>query len=700
MEPLDGKVFKFYKLNELLRVQYGSLKIPLFGYCKMGISQKIRGCLAAASYQHGGFYKIDALVNSLVVIGRVGWKCIQAGIDSFFVRPCPLVPRHGFVDSRVLDGKDTLGLEMIYKEIEAAGEQIQLIISPIIDGLASSIVTDNSITIGPGNDGATAGKNSKSLLFQTGFDRMIKKYTNWSSFSYNLPPESSLYCEFVYGSLFPIPYIVQIREGPKTSGSVDFIPEDITVKEVISDAKLPEDLLAWESFIAESAVRPGLVFNHTSGSLASHYAVHCVVNNIPVVCSRRVQPGERLHKIVEEKKNYINIARNCRAALGLMQRPRHKESIKFHRGEDLLLGLASIHASSTANWNHSDTATMLFYGFLALIKTVAVLCAGEARHARSNADSGSDVALNKAGRAGRLFRKLSRGNGNGGSRNKVYKTIYDMGLSNWMMSLYFARYMFEMPIWSEGFGGKSWRLCTEAGIQALEDMVEFLDSPSSKTFNALLMSTNKLAALVHNNGRLYNKLVNDQEADAVAMYPGLAFLNIRTWRLMQHMQRYTHRGLRCFRAFKKAYVIAKTKCYQAISQQKAKAIVLKNNTCFKAQVDTVGLNNLSCTGGFLHIQTDIQHGSFWAALRPYITARSYGAVLDMQVCGFKYTALQPMKPDKNSLSSPGQNKHYLECTVVIPPQSSDANHVECKLSFFYDGSYVVIRGFLMPLTNN
>jgi hypothetical protein len=70
---------------------------------------------------------------------------------------------------------------------------------------------------------------------------------------------------------------------------IDSIPRPVTVSEVI----LAEgDLLAWETRMKH--IDRNAVVYHPNGSLASHYAIHAVLNEVPVLVSREPRVGERI----------------------------------------------------------------------------------------------------------------------------------------------------------------------------------------------------------------------------------------------------------------------------------------------------------------------------------------------------------------------------------------------------------------------
>jgi hypothetical protein len=80
-----------------------------------------------------------------------------------FARPCPKVPRHGFVDSRVISNKEEL--KSLYKEVLKEDPQGEIVLTNFLDNAVCNAVltTGGTISIGPGHNGATAGKNSFSF---------------------------------------------------------------------------------------------------------------------------------------------------------------------------------------------------------------------------------------------------------------------------------------------------------------------------------------------------------------------------------------------------------------------------------------------------------------------------------------------------------------------------------------------------------
>src|SRR6185437_13355334 len=83
------------------------------------------------------------------------------GSAPLFARPCPVRPRHGFVDSQVVPTvKDARALLNLAQEVDPEAE---LLIMEYIQAHYNAIWTPGRFVIGPGHDGATSGTNSFTI---------------------------------------------------------------------------------------------------------------------------------------------------------------------------------------------------------------------------------------------------------------------------------------------------------------------------------------------------------------------------------------------------------------------------------------------------------------------------------------------------------------------------------------------------------
>ncbi len=189
-----------------------------------------------------------------------------------FVRPCPMFPRHGFVDSILVTKQ--VELNRLIKETVKQDPEAELIFSSYIDGELNLVLANGTLTIGEGNDGATSGKNCLSIPYN-----QWEPDEDWRKGA-GITEES--YLEFVKKPCF-FPFITQIRNGPKLNcNSKNFVPYDFKRDEVtVVEIQENESLIQWET-TCKNMPEKHIVW-HPFGSLSSHYGVHCILNGIPYI---------------------------------------------------------------------------------------------------------------------------------------------------------------------------------------------------------------------------------------------------------------------------------------------------------------------------------------------------------------------------------------------------------------------------------
>lgn len=249
-------------------------------------TQKAKGIKALAQ-QWGSAFNVPSfyLLRAKEAAGSVG------RLVGRFVRPCPMTPRHGFVDSRVVKTEEEA--IAIINETLAADPQAELISMPPIYATHSAVWSPGVFIIGPGNDGATAGHGSHTIAIGGNFLYGCVGLLEAAGIT-QAPYVEMLWSEKGYGKEFgaspdPIFHGVQLRDGPKVPQQVDYVAEQMVVDNVIV---AEGDLLAWETLMKNQPA--GTVVYHPGGSLASHYAVHAMLNHIPVVVSHQPKKGDIL----------------------------------------------------------------------------------------------------------------------------------------------------------------------------------------------------------------------------------------------------------------------------------------------------------------------------------------------------------------------------------------------------------------------
>ena len=239
-----------------------------------------------------------AVAVSVKAKAKAPYHFLTCNGGNVFARPCPTIPRHGFVDSRPVASKREL-LE-VWLETKQADIDGELILMPTIEASYSMVWGNGLLSIGPENDGATSGKNA--VLFPTTDPEPIAPLNIEKGFVTAENP----FIEFVKGTLpeqlAERMYVVQLRDGPQMGRSPDWIPEDMVVSEVVSVDDHP-DGLEWESWCQDHAnPEDGLVIDHYGGTPGSHYFIHAVLNSIPIVTTREVHIGEELERRTDIRK--------------------------------------------------------------------------------------------------------------------------------------------------------------------------------------------------------------------------------------------------------------------------------------------------------------------------------------------------------------------------------------------------------------
>ena len=180
-----------------------------------------------------------------------------------FARPCPLRPRHGFIDSRRVSTVEELrALVAHVLSVEPEGE---VLLMPYVNARRSAVMTRNQVTVGLGHDGATGGKPGAVVFPLSHVD---------------IPHADGVshgYVESVISINDEVKF-TQLRDGPPSPApAVTWIPQDVTVQRVLVPT---DDALAWE-LTCQNAQR-GDFAHIPGGTMVCHAAVHCVLHGIPL----------------------------------------------------------------------------------------------------------------------------------------------------------------------------------------------------------------------------------------------------------------------------------------------------------------------------------------------------------------------------------------------------------------------------------
>lgn len=369
-----------------------------------------------------------------------------------FARPCPMRPRHGFVDSRIINTWEEL--LSVAEETIIADPEGEIAVTEPLEATYNAILTPTSFTIGPGNDGATAGKNSISFG--------LRPYTLLEGYKKPFYIRDTPFFELVYEPN-ELPVIVQLRDGPSVPFSIDNVPVETVVKRVVF---AEADLLEWEAIISKA--EQGTVCYHPEGSLSSHYSIHCIMHGIPVMISRQPFIGETLQPTSggEEmtKIDWPQLKLGFQTAC---------EDFVLTQESAARIMLTVLHCVK------QPSSYLLGIGMGCAFRLTLTASSGEMRHSYN--------------------RKLLR--------DTVYKSAWGNVKGRRLRLAKYAKAFFEAS-WTRGFGGEPWGVITQHAID-LHNAVINENPKVVAVYNSLVHSQ-------HNNAWAFDKFIHESYFFAAA----------------------------------------------------------------------------------------------------------------------------------------------------------------------------------------
>lgn len=482
-------------------------------------TQKARGCSELVKmYAHGSLPYADAgslraeALQKCEVFPHAVYQKMPA-----FGRPCPMMPRHGFVDSRKVETTaDALKLVAETLQADPGGE---VMFGPLLDGKWSAIINNAGVSIGGGNDGATSGKGAL----------LIPSPCAPSTLLYATPTDTVSEAPFyeIVGN-GDNAEIVQMRDGPAIPGTADYIPTKLRVGRIMQTRDTlgrDVDLLQWEAAI--KAASPDTVVFAPGSTLASHYAVHAIVRGLPVITSRDTPPdiGEEIEAVSEDntltKDTLHYIARQMRMALRI---PTGTPLL----GRDLsgtpiaaITAVAALQASPS--WGNAEhTARIAAWAAVTVARYISAACIGEARHyygsgpGRYDSDKRSLVFPNK--------RDVDGNDGPRLSRVSVYKKAFRMSAVELEGKVQGCISDFDGR-WRGSMGGAKWRNVSEAAHNLLKTIFRFMAKPTGLRYRTMIMAANTAINTAHNGGPILTKWCSERMLAQASVTPAFTLAN-------------------------------------------------------------------------------------------------------------------------------------------------------------------------------
>jgi hypothetical protein len=415
-----------------------------------------------------------------------------------FARPCPLNPRHGFVDSTIcLNSEELNKVSALTLQAEADAE---ILVTKPVDAAYNAIINGGVITFAAGNDGATAGKGVNYFYISSDPLSDLLELSEKKVIAENEMPFYELVFE---KDVYTPVHLVQVRSAPKTPRVKDFVPAPVVVKNIL---KAEGDLLEWESLL--KTVDPDTtIIDHTDGSLSSHYAIHAIVNNIPIFTTYLPPVGSTVQPTVENTEiNEVDVMDFRKAfAVGfdcgnsiISNSEYQGHSINSLMGSVIRLGLATLHNYSSFSFSKDYGAFGMIVGLFC--RAAFAISMGESRYNRKRINEKYN---------GTLFAKYySEMNVSG--RSDCYKYMYDLSSVEAQKAIYTVYHIFDRMKWDSSYGGKKWAACTKGAV-------ELFNASISGDIKKVVELLNVVINENHNGGRYLNKVVGQHEFDEAAM---------------------------------------------------------------------------------------------------------------------------------------------------------------------------------------
>ncbi len=433
----------------------------------------------------------------------------------FFARPCPMVPRHGFVESRLIETQAQF--DALLDEIKATNEpEAEVVMMPYIQCQFSGVLTQAGVSYGPGNAGVTGGQEARSIpAALPTLEAFAKTFLPMDALNKASITESP-YLEFVEsnGGL----EAVQLRNGPTVPLSPRYVPKPMVVQSVVTPSEEEKvDLLAWEKRMQAIKGQPGIVVHYPGGSMQSHVAVQAIEQTkyTEHPCAVYVTPdapavGDSIESIggVDPltATHFKELAAMIAAAVATLDPVNEKAQEQAIR-----LAVAALHASPL--WDGARHLLVLRAVALAsMIKFSSAAILGELRHYRNRGPGAKGMQrytepLDEDERVGNLH------------RDQIYERAFRLHVKLLAPRIGSAYRDFITKGWGGSYGGKNWAACTKQTILLFNGLSAFIENPCAETWVPVMSAWNGTVNVFHNTGKFLNKFISAPMMDKLAVAP-------------------------------------------------------------------------------------------------------------------------------------------------------------------------------------
>lgn len=489
---------------------------------KLAKTQKARGLQVLSKL---GFIKTPMyfLVNPITSLPRLQFPLMA--------RPCPVKPRHGFVESRIVNTAEETNA--VLTETKAQDPLGEVVLMERFESAYSAVVTDSAVTMGPGTDGATAGKKSITIPCQSNLRTTI---LNKNKYVYcrhetrgivqlrvlpyaQVKPEHNVFIETVG------PHIVQLRTGPQADYSKSrFSTCNTVIIKRIMVLKAGMSFLQFEHMLqtyAKDGDTHCTILHLPNGSLSSHYAVQAIAKGFSVITEpAKLAIGQALNFSNTQTKLPVTselrhaIVRGCE--IGIDTTPT-KDTVTW--------AIAVIQGLAATSHNVHSIA-LLTAASIILARAGTAICLGEHRHFYRRGPGLLGLLPSGPIRL-KLMRKAPMdGIPDTPERDTIYHHAFALKwnrIPTWYrISSYLqgTKHDFDTDYWRGGYGGPKWAECTQASLDLLHSVIPLIlvtplqPNPNERGLLALhnqiytcIANANRLITISHNSAKCLTKLV-------------------------------------------------------------------------------------------------------------------------------------------------------------------------------------------------
>ena len=442
-----------------------------------------------------------------------------------FARPCPVVPRHGFVESRLV--KNVHELEALFEETRREDPLGEMIVMDKLTGLFSAVMTATGVAWGLSNDGVTGGKGENKVIpCPAGrFDSMFLPYLGVKADS----ETDGVYCELVEdkGAVC----VVQMRLGPKQPDSrIKRVLVSLACKITKIYEPTSDDLIVWDQRLKANKGSAANTLVWLPGqTMSSHFAVQGIANgyNVSVEEECPVKAGQVLRTDTSE---LAPLTDDDYEKLGHMFEA-EKTTRFWDFPRDVLLSVGVLH--SLPFWgNEQHLLALRARGAMIAARYGLAACLGESRHHPRMSTNPTRVPWKQIldEDAGPNFRP---------SRSYVFvrtfSTPWELGAKLALAAAEDMRIADQPPVmehlakggklgdYSASFMGQKWEWAALRVHDLHVAIDRFCKDATQANWNAVLGHYNEIINASHNGGYLLNKWCSPALIDNAACAPALVF---------------------------------------------------------------------------------------------------------------------------------------------------------------------------------